>query len=55
MKKQIAIALALLVSSFSFAQKDELKAAEKAIKSGNYADAKAAINSAESFVFLPPP
>lgn len=50
MKKQIAIALALLVSSFSFAQKDELKAAEKAIKSGNYADAKAAINSAESLI-----
>lgn len=50
MKKQIAIALALLVSSFSFAQKNELKAAEKAIKSGNFADAKAAINSAESLI-----
>src|SRR5690606_36683151 len=43
-------ALALLVSSFSIAQKSELKAAEKAIKSGNYADAKAAINSAESLI-----
>lgn len=50
MKKQIVIALALLVSSLSFAQKDQLKAAEKAIKSDNYADAKAAINSAESLI-----
>jgi len=32
MKKQIIVALALLVSTLSFAQKDEIKAAEKAIK-----------------------
>lgn len=50
MKKQVSIALALLVTSFSFSQKDELKDAEKAIKSGNYADAKSAINSAESSI-----
>src|SRR5690606_5421338 len=50
MKKQIVIALALLVSSFSFAQKNELKAAEKAIKSKNYAEAKSALNSAESLI-----
>ena len=50
MKKQITIALALLVGSFSFAQKNELKAAEKAIKSNNYAEAKSAINSAESLI-----
>ncbi len=50
MKKQIIIALALLVTSFSFSQKDELKDAEKAIKSGNFADAKAAIKSAESLI-----
>lgn len=50
MKNQIIIALALLVSTLSFAQKNELKAAEKAIKSGNYADAKAAINSAEALI-----
>lgn len=50
MKKHIIIALALLVTSFSFSQKDELKDAEKAIKNGNYADAKAAINSAESLI-----
>lgn len=50
MKKQIIIALALLVSTFSFSQKDEIKAAEKAIKSGNYADAKAAVNAAEGLI-----
>lgn len=50
MKKQIVVALALLVSTISFSQKSELKAAEKAIKSGNFADAKSAINSAESLI-----
>lgn len=50
MKKQIIIALALLVTSFSFSQKDELKDAEKAIKNGNYADAKTAIKSAEPMI-----
>ena len=47
MKKQIIVALALSVSAFSFAQKKELKAAEKAIKSNNYAEAKAALNQVE--------
>lgn len=50
MKKQIIVALALLVSTLSFAQKDEIKAAEKAIKSGNFADAKSAISSAEGLI-----
>lgn len=50
MKKQIILALALLVTSFSFSQKNELKDAEKALKDGNYADAKSAINSAESLI-----
>ncbi|MDW5289386.1 tetratricopeptide repeat protein [Formosa sp. PL04] len=44
MKKQVIVALALSVSAFSFAQKKELKAAEKAIKSNNYAEAKASLN-----------
>ncbi|CDF80053.1 tetratricopeptide repeat family protein [Formosa agariphila KMM 3901] len=44
MKKQVIVALALSISAFSFAQKKELKAAEKAIKSNNYAEAKAALN-----------
>ncbi|MEH6535577.1 MAG: tetratricopeptide repeat protein [Psychroserpens sp.] len=50
MKKLIVVALALLVGTLSFAQKNELKTAEKAIKSGNYADAKSAIQSAESLI-----
>ncbi|WP_047547624.1 tetratricopeptide repeat protein [Psychroserpens sp. Hel_I_66] len=50
MKKQFIVALALLVSTFSFAQKSELKTAEKAIKSGNFADAKSAINAAEPLI-----
>ena len=50
MKKQIIIALALLVTTFSFSQKDELKAAEKAIKNNNFADAKTAIQSAEPMI-----
>lgn len=50
MKKQTVVALALLVSSFSFAQKNELKDAERAIKKNNFAEAKSAINSAESLI-----
>lgn len=44
------IALALLVGSFSFAQKSELRDAEKAIKKSNFAEAKTAINAAESLI-----
>lgn len=50
MKKQVVLGLALMICSFSFAQKKELKDAEKAIKSSNYADAKSAINSAEALL-----
>ncbi|WP_347926230.1 tetratricopeptide repeat protein [Pontimicrobium sp. SW4] len=50
MKKQVILALALMIGSFSFAQKKEIKSAEKAIKSSNYADAKAAISAAESLM-----
>ena len=50
MKKQIVVALALLVSTISFSQKNEMKAAEKAIKSENFADAKSAILSGESLI-----
>ncbi|TYA71695.1 tetratricopeptide repeat protein [Seonamhaeicola marinus] len=49
MKKQFIIALSL-ACSFSFAQKKELKAAEKAIKGTNFAEAKAALTQAESFM-----
>ncbi|WP_431134935.1 tetratricopeptide repeat protein [Psychroserpens mesophilus] len=50
MKKQFIVALALLVSTFSFSQKDELKDAEKAIKNNDFADAKAAIQSAKPLI-----
>ncbi len=50
MKKQIIIALAFSISAFSFAQKKELKAVEKAIKSNNYAEAKAALKQAEGLM-----
>ncbi|MFS4481710.1 tetratricopeptide repeat protein [Hyunsoonleella sp. 2307UL5-6] len=43
MKKQLIIALAISISAFSFAQKKELKAVEKAIKSNNFAEAKTAL------------
>src|SRR5690606_27696165 len=50
MKKQIIIALAISISAFSFAQKKELKAVEKAIKGNNYAEAKSALKQAESLM-----
>jgi len=50
MKKQVILGLALIIGTFSFGQKKELKNAERAIKSSNYADAKAAIKSAEALL-----
>lgn len=50
MKKQTIVALALLVGSFSFAQKNELRDAEKAIKKNNFSEAKTAINQAEPLI-----
>ncbi|MFI1743178.1 tetratricopeptide repeat protein [Thalassobellus sediminis] len=50
MKKQIIIALALSIGAFSFAQKKELKAVEKAIKGNNFAEAKAALKQAEGLM-----
>ncbi|OBQ56660.1 tetratricopeptide repeat protein [Tamlana sp. s12] len=50
MKKQGIIALAISISAFSFAQKKELKTAEKAIKSSNYSEAKSALGQAESLM-----
>jgi tetratricopeptide (TPR) repeat protein len=50
MKKFVFMSLAILLSSFSFAQKKEIKEAEKAIKNNNYASAKTAIQSAESMM-----
>ena len=48
MKKHVVIGLALLFCSFTFAQKQQVKEAEKAIKNNNFASAKSAISSAES-------
>ncbi|MFD1615144.1 tetratricopeptide repeat protein [Gelatiniphilus marinus] len=50
MKKQLIIALAFSISAFSFAQKKELRAAEKAIKGTNFAEAKAALNQAKALM-----
>ena len=47
MKKQFIVALAVLVTTFSFAQKKELKEAEKAIKDNNFAEAKSILSQVE--------
>ena len=40
MKKYVVLLIAITISAFSFAQKTELKGAEKALKSNNFASAK---------------
>jgi tetratricopeptide (TPR) repeat protein len=45
--KYVVIASALLISVSSFAQKDQIKAAEKALKNGNSAEAKNLLQQAE--------
>jgi len=50
MKKQIVVALALVIGAFSFAQKKELKAVEKAIKGNNFAEAKSVLAQIESLI-----
>jgi len=50
MKRIVVLSLALLIGAFSFAQKKELKEAEKAIKNNNFADAKAVLSKTESMV-----
>lgn len=47
MKKQTIIALALSVSAFSFAQKKEIKTAEKAINSNNFSEAMTTLKQVE--------
>ena len=47
MKKLGLVLMALSISLSAVAQKDELKAAEKALKNGDAAAAKAAITQAE--------
>lgn len=48
MRKHVVMSLALIISSFAFAQKNEIKTAEKSIKNNDFASAKSAIMSAES-------
>jgi len=44
MRNQIVMLFALLISVASFAQKDEIKAAEKAVKKGDFAAALTGIS-----------
>jgi tetratricopeptide (TPR) repeat protein len=46
--KYVILASALLISVSNFAQKDQIKAAEKALKNGNAAEAVATLTQAES-------
>ncbi|WP_299111334.1 tetratricopeptide repeat protein [uncultured Winogradskyella sp.] len=50
MKKLMTLVLLLAIGSMSYAQKNELKAIEKALKNVNFSDAKAAISSAEALI-----
>lgn len=50
MRTQVITALFLALSIFSFAQKKELKAVEKALKSNNYTQAKSLIGQVESML-----
>lgn len=48
--KYVILASALLISVIAFAQKDQIKAAEKALKAGNSAEAVSILQGAESLV-----
>jgi len=48
--KYVLLASAFLISGVTFAQKDELKAAEKALKNGDAAGAKTTLQQAESLI-----
>ncbi len=50
MKKQLLVLFALFLSVATFAQKNELKAAEKAIKKNDYATAQASIKQAKPLI-----
>ncbi|WP_452222651.1 tetratricopeptide repeat protein [Lacinutrix chionoecetis] len=50
MKKQLILTLALFIALFSFGQKKELKALEKAVKNNNFAEAKATAKTLESML-----
>ncbi|WP_298324908.1 tetratricopeptide repeat protein [uncultured Dokdonia sp.] len=48
MKNKLFLAIALAATSMAFAQKKEVKAIEKAIKSGSYTEAKTLLGAAEA-------
>jgi tetratricopeptide (TPR) repeat protein len=48
--KYVLLASALLISVSNFAQKDQIKAAEKAMKNGNSAEAISVLNQAETLI-----
>jgi tetratricopeptide (TPR) repeat protein len=50
MKNQILLLVALFICTATFAQKDELKAAEKAVKKNDYATAAAEVGKAEALI-----
>ena len=50
MKNQLLLLSALFLSLTVFAQKDQIKTAEKALKSGDFAAAMAAVNEAEGLI-----
>jgi tetratricopeptide (TPR) repeat protein len=50
MKTKMIIALICLISGYSFAQKDEIKAIEKALKNNDFAGARAATSAADAVV-----
>lgn len=50
MKKTFILVASLMISLASFAQKDEIKAAENAIKTGNFKEAVATLKGAESLL-----
>jgi len=50
MKRIVVLSMALMIGAFSYAQKKELKEVEKAIKSGNFGDAKSLVSKAESLM-----
>ncbi|NRB59083.1 MAG: tetratricopeptide repeat protein [Winogradskyella sp.] len=50
MKKLMTLVLTLVLTTMSFAQKNEIKAIEKALKSSNFSNAKSAVSAAEGLM-----
>ena len=50
MKRTLLILSAFLISMTVFGQKDQVKAAKKAIDAGNFAAATSSLNQAESLI-----